>query len=63
MMIQDSPYISVTTTDLFCTKMAPGMSNQYLVNFCATDYNDYKLEITFVTDEMSAIVPIFGIDN
>lgn len=64
MIVQNSPYISVTTASepCFC-KIAPGMSNQYHVNCCAIDCRDYKVDLTFVSEDMTVNVPVFGKDK
>lgn len=56
-----SQYFTIAhCSEVVCTKIAPGMSYVFKINFIPEELKDYKHEITFVTEAERFTLTLLG---
>lgn len=48
-------------SEVVCTKIAPGMSYQFKVNFIPEELKDYKHQVTFITESEKFALTVLGL--
>lgn len=58
---EPSQYFTIShCAETVCTKIAPGMSYQFKVNFIPEEQIDYKHQVTFITERESFTLFLLG---